>query len=423
MRLLVMLKPKKTTPSASPTSDFSKIFTLRRSRALPFYCHPVSLFLATWVLMLACLRLQISYVSYPNFSLPFFIFVISFVSFLFGYLIIRLVSMLRKRSDETAAYYQVNFKKLRKFNLVLILIALIIFLMNLVTSGIPPLFGFFGLNTTSYLEYGKLRQLLFPLLVTLFVNALLDSSRLRKLICCSFAFFILLCYVARGSVMIMLLQILIVFSIRTSIPKSKIYLIAICGAIGAAFFVDIIGSNRTGDQIFFFYMQIKTEFQHWPTVYTWIISYVSTPLSNFCWFVDSTRFDHPTWTFAYPLLPHFWWPEDPHMDLVETSKIIDGVHSYLSSYFLDFSYFGIILINFWVGLVSGYCSIAGRISRKFLTCSVFLASIGFMFFTDFFLYLQTFIEVGIQCLAHWYFIKEARSENLTANTQPAVAVD
>jgi hypothetical protein len=368
--------------------------------------------------MLVCFEFRVSYVSYPRFSLAFLIFAISFISFLLGHLAVRLASTLTTKPNYSL-HYQINLKKLRRFNLALGCGALMLITLNLVTSGIPPLFGFFGFSTMNYMFYGKLRQLLFPLLVTLFVNSFLETSRMRKLFYASFAFFALLCYIARGSLMIMLLQVLIVFSIRTSLNKNRIYFIAICGAIGAAFLVDIIGSNRTGDLGFFMYMQIKREFQQWPTVYTWIISYVSTPLSNLCWFVDIAHFDHPSISFAYSLLPHFWEPVDPHMNLVESSNIIDGVHTYLSSYFLDLSYFGIVIINFWVGMVSGFCSSAERVSRKFLTSAVFLSSIGFMFFTDFFLYLQTFIELGIQCLAHWYFIKELLPAQSAANIQSA----
>jgi oligosaccharide repeat unit polymerase len=399
-------------------TSLSKIFVVRRPSSLPFYCNPIGLFLATWVLMLVCFQFQVSYVSYPHFSLAFLIFAISFISFLLGHISVRLLSTLTKRANHSM-HYQIDMRRLRRFSHFLGGGALILIVINLVTSGIPPLFGFFGFDTMNYMFYGKLRQLLFPLLVTLFVNSLLETSRIRKLFYCSFAFFFLLCYVARGSIMIMLLQALIVFSVRTSIPKSKIYLIAICGAIGAAFLVDIIGSNRTGDLGFFLYMQIKTEFQQWPTIYTWIISYISTPLSNLCWLVNTAHFDHVTWSFAYQLMPHFWEPIDPHLDIIETSKLIDGVHTYLSGYFLDFSYFGIALINLVVGMVSGYCSSAERISRKFLACSVFLSSIGFMFFTDFFLYLQTFIEIGIQCLAQWYFIGELLPQQPTAKIQPA----
>ena len=356
-------------------------------------------------MMLVSLQFQISYASYPNISLAVLIFAISSISFLFGHCFTTLIVKLTAKS-QIHAQYEINPLKLRQFNFLLAVGATGIVVMNLVTSGIPPFFGFFGINTLSYIEYGKLRQLLFPLLVTLFVNSFLDPSKLRRTVYATFAFFALLCYLARGSIMIMMLQVLIVFSIRTSLSKKKLYFISICGAICAALFIDFIGSNRTGDQIFFLYMQIKTQFQNWPTAYLWIISYVSTPLSNLCWFVDTAHFNHIAWSFAYPLLPHFLEPVDPHMDIIETSRIIDGVHTYLSSYFLDFSYFGIFIINFAVGIVSGYCNSAQRISRKFLPCAVFLSSIAFMFFTDYFATLQTVLELGIQSLAQWYFMKE-----------------
>jgi oligosaccharide repeat unit polymerase len=384
---------------------FSRIFPIRRQSSLPFYCNPASLFIYTWLMMLASLWFQVSDVSYPHLSLAIFIFIVSLFSFLFGHYLVQIASKLRT-NGHIYTRYQIDIKKLRRFNFFLACASLPLIVMNLVTSGIPPFFGFFGITTINYIEYGKLRQLLFPLLVVLFVNSFLETSKTRKLFYSLFAFFVLLCYVARGSIMIMLLQLLIVFSLRTSMSKTKIYLISICGAIGAAFFVDFIGTNRTGDQIFFMAMQIKSHYQQWPTVYLWIISYVSTPISNLCWFVDTAHFDHITWSFTYSLLPHFTQPVDPHQDLIETSKIIDGVHTYLSTYFLDLSYFGIILINLLVGLASGYCSSAQRVGRKFLACSVFLSSIAFMFFTDYFITLQTFIELGIQSLAHWYFIKE-----------------
>jgi oligosaccharide repeat unit polymerase len=396
---------------------FSRIFPIRQQSSLPFYCKPANLFIYTWLMMLASLWFQVSDVSYPHFSLAVFIFIVSAFSFLFGHYLARIVHKLRE-NRYTPTSYQIDIKKLRNFNFYLACASLPFIVMNLVIYGIPPFFGFFGLTTTNYIEYGKLRQLLFPLLVVLFVNSFLETSKTRKLLYSVFSVLALLCYVARGSIMIMLLQLLIVFSIRTSMSKARIYLISICGAIGAAFLVDFIGTNRTGDQIFFLYMQIKSHYQQWPTVYLWIISYVSTPLSNLCWFVDTARFDHITWSFTYSLLPHFGQPIDPHQDLVETSKIIDGVHTYLSTYFLDFSYFGIIWINILVGLASGYCSSAQRIGRKFLVCSVFLSSIAFMFFTDFFLYLQTFIELGIQSLAHWYFIKELLPQASEVQTQP-----
>jgi oligosaccharide repeat unit polymerase len=263
-----------------------------------------------------------------------------------------------------------------------------------------------GVDTKLYFEYGRLKQIIFPLLMALFVNSFLETSKARKLFYSVFAFFAMLSYVARGSMLLMLLQALIVFSIRTTSSKVRIYLVAGLGLIGAAFLADFIGSNRTGDAVFFAYMQIKTQFQHWPTIYLWSISYVSTPLSNLCWLVNLAHFDHLTWSFAYPLLPSFWSPSSPHLDFIENSRVIDGVHTYLANYFLDFSYFGIFFINCFIGMVSGYYSSGRRISRYYLTSSIFLTCIAFMFFFDFFAYLETLVQVAIQAGAQYYFMRE-----------------
>jgi len=368
--------------------------------------------------MLAALRFQITYPSYPHFSLAFFLFTSSLLSFLLGHLIVRLVDATRMCPSKPDSY-QIDSAKLRRFTFFMTCAALAILALNLVTSGLPPAFSFLGLTTEGYAEYGKLKQLLFPLLMVIFVNSFLETSRTRKLLYSSFAFFGLFCYVARGVLMIVLLQALIVFSIRTSMKKKKIYLVSICGVIAAAFLADIIGSNRTSDAILFAGMQIKTQFQQWPTLYVWGISYISSPLSNLCWLVDTAHFDHVTWSFAYQLLPSFWLPLNPHQYLLGSSNIVDGVDTYLANYFLDFSYFGIFLINVSIGMMSGYYSSANRINRKFLTCSVFLASIGFMFFWDFFLYLQIVVELGLQALAQWYFIREL-GPSQGVGAQPAI---
>jgi oligosaccharide repeat unit polymerase len=366
--------------------------------------------------MLAGFQFQISYVSYPYFSLAVLIFAASLISFLLGHHFVRLICRLTARSQH-ASGNTIDIKKLRRFTLCLLCAASALTLFNIVTSGLPPVFGFFGFDTQSYTEYGRLKQLIFPLLMVIFVNSFLETSKVRASLYSSFAFLAMLCYVARGAMMLMLFQALIVFSIRTSRSKTKLYVIAILGLIGAAFLVDLIGSNRTGDVIFFAYMQIKLKFQQWPTVYLWIISYVSTPLSNLCWLVDLAHFDHVTWSFAYPVLPSFWATINPHENLIETSKIIDGVHTYLASYFLDFSYFGIFLINLFIGMISGYYSSARRISRHFLTCSIFLTCIAFIFFWDFFVYLETIVEFGLQAAAQYYFIRKILPEAVGIRTE------
>ncbi len=382
-------------------------FEFRKAASLPFYCNPLKLFISVWVVMLASLEFHISDVTYPHTIVAYLLFLGSCISFLLSYMLVRFVCKRRQRQQMIRSY-AIDGARLRRFNLILVCIACAIMLLNLVSSGLPPVFGLFGFSTQSYTAYGRLKQILFPVLMTLFVDAFLDNSAHRKLLLGSFAFLSMLSYVARGAMMLMLFQALIVFSIRTTISKKKIYLISILSVLGAAFLVDVIGSNRTGDQLLFLGMQVRADAQTWPTVFIWIISYISVPLSNVCWFVDFFRFQHITWSFLYPLLPAFWTPVSPHMDVIQASHIIDGVHTYLANYYLDFSFPGIFLINFAIGAVSGYMSLAQRISRKFLTCSVFLASLGFIFFWDFFVYLPTLIQFLLQLIAQKYIIRQLR---------------
>ena len=94
--------------------------------------------------------------------------------------------------------------------------------------------------------------------------------------------------------------------------------------------------------------------------------------------------------------------------MILTPHIIDGVHTYLASYYLDLSYPGIFMINFCLGVASGYMSMGRRIGKMFLTCSVFLASLGFIFFWDFFVYLPTVIQFLIQMFAQKYIIRQLK---------------
>jgi oligosaccharide repeat unit polymerase len=383
-------------------------FEFRKAASLPFYCDPLKLFIAIWMVMLGSLEFHISDVTYPNMDIAFLLFLGSCISFLMGYVLVRLVYQRSKWRKRLNGGYEINITRLRRFIFILSCIASVIILLNLLSSGLPPLLGFFGFSTESYTAYGRFKQLLFPILMTVFVDSFLDTSNLRKILYGSFAFLCMLCYVARGAMMLMLFQALIVFSIRTSISKKKIYLISIFGALAAAFFVDIVGSNRTGDQLLFLGMQIRAQAQTWPTIYIWIISYISAPISNLCWFVDFVHFQQPTLSFLYPLLPAFWTPVNPHLDVILTPHIIDGVHTYLASYYLDLSYPGIFMINFCLGVASGYMSMGRRIGKMFLTCSVFLASLGFIFFWDFFVYLPTVIQFLIQMFAQKYIIRQLK---------------
>ncbi len=238
---------------------FSKIFKIRSSADLPFYCSPLRLFLAVWLLMLTCFQLHISYTSYPDLSLALLVFACSLVSFLIGLISIRSAYFAVGYSPIGPNHYKIDIKKLRRFHLAASGIAIAIIIMNLKLHGLPPIFGFFGADTLNYQEYGSLRQVLFSSVMALFVSAPLEISAFRRWILYIGGLLVPFGYASRGFVLIMLFQALIVFSFRTNLSKKKIYLVALSTLCVAVILSDIIGNGRSslGSEAMLRYLKIK----------------------------------------------------------------------------------------------------------------------------------------------------------------------
>jgi hypothetical protein len=200
----------------------------------------------------------------------------------------------------------------------------------------------------------------------------------------------------------MLFQALAVFSLRTQQSRLRIYGIAAVTLTIAIFASNLIGNSRNslGVTALLGYLQIKQKYHDWPPAYLWVISYVASPFSNMCWIVDVPYREHPV-TFFYSLLPGDLAIHSTEMiaDL-GSEKIIDGVHTYMAKYFLDFWYFGIIGINYAWGLIAGAMRAGNRLTRNFLLSSVLLGCMAFMFFSDFLTILIIVMEMATVVFFH-----------------------
>ncbi len=78
-----------------------------------------------------------------------------------------------------------------------------------------------------------------------------------------------------------------------------------------------------------------------------------------------------------------------------SENIIDGVHTYIAKYYLDLWVFGIFIINYVWGLISGYISAGNRSVADYLSSAVLLGCIGFMFFSDFLTILMIILQLSI----------------------------
>ncbi|NYF78214.1 hypothetical protein [Granulicella arctica] len=386
----------------------SRIFQIRNQSQLPLYCRPLSLFVAVWLLMLAAFQLHISYTSYPDISVALGLFVASLFSFLFGYATLRTAYFSIGHVPSGFSHYQIDVTRLRRFHLLLLGIIVAIMVMNWRLHGLPPLFGFFGADTLDYMEYGSLRQILFPAILLLFVTAPLETSLFRKGCLFLFAPACLLIYVSRGLMLIMFFQALIVFSMRTSLSKRMIYVVAIVTLASGLMVSDFIGNGRNslGSAALLGYMQIKSAYYDWPTAYIWMASYVSTPISNMCWIIHVYPYEHPSFSFLYSALPGFWTSKPIEVADLGSDMIVDGVHTYIAKYFLDFWFFGIFGINYLWGVIAAYISAGDRLTRKYLTSAVLLGCLGFIFFADFLSILYILIELVAITLAQSYFTIE-----------------
>jgi hypothetical protein len=364
--------------------------TLRPRRDLPLYCHPVALFFAVWILMLACLSVHVSYVIYPGLVTPFLIFVVSAASLLLGFFACTaLLEPAAVQSESTS--FLLDVAALRRLNLLFCLLALLLMAANWVAYGPPPAIG----DSSTYLTYGKLKQILFPLLVSVAVNATLDTSRLRRYLFIVFALTGLGLYVTRGNLLVAFLQIFFLFSLRSRASRKKQMLLALGAFTVIIAGMTIIGNLRTAHDVFIEFLQIRAEFSDWPMAALWFVSYISIPFSNLCWIVAHSPSHGPTLSFLYSLLPSFMAPSDPYTDVYGSMNMIDNASTYLQFWALDFSYLGIYFANLLIGAGCGWM-IVRAYPRNLLVLTVFLSCISQLFFADTFFLLSTLIQMGLQ---------------------------
>ncbi len=364
----------------------------RPRQELPFYCNPVALFFAVWILMLACLSLHVSYVSYPGLATPFLIFAVSAGSLLLGFFACTAV-LDHDTPQDTPASFLVDITSLRRLNLLFSVFALSLMAFNWLLSGPPPAIG----DPSTYLEYGKLKQILFPTLTCIAVNATLDPSRLRRFLFISFVVCALGLYVTRGILIVTFLQMFFLFSLRSRVSRKKqlwLGLGALAFAITAA---TIIGNLRTAHDVFITFLQIREKYEDWPMAFLWFVSYISIPFSNLCWMLAHGSPHRPSFAFLYSLLPSFMTPSDPYADVYGNMNLIDNASTYLQAWAIGFSYLGIYFANLLIGFGFGWL-VKRAYPKNPLILVIFLTSVSFLFFADMFFLLQVVIQVLLQAL-------------------------
>ncbi|HLY39675.1 MAG TPA: O-antigen polymerase [Terracidiphilus sp.] len=343
--------------------------------------------------MLITLSLQITYVSYPDLWLPVGLFTLSSFAMLGGYYATKLLLRRDTVAEREPTNFLLDTRRLTRLNLAFCAVAMMIILFNWVKEGPPPAIG----DPTSYLTYGRFRQVLFPLLTVITVNAFLDRSRLRKLLFAGFGMFWLAIYITRGLMVLTFLEVFFVVVLTSKMSRRKLYALSLAGVAIVVTGATLIGNIRTAHAVFLAFLQIRQKYVDWPMASLWLTSYISIPLSNLCWMLKTIPYHGPTLAFIYPLLPSFIAPVDPHLAIHSDLRIIDGASTYLANYVLDFSYLGAYIPNILIGSASAWVMERG-LPRQFLVAIIFLTCISFICFSDMFAPLSTIIQVLIQSM-------------------------
>jgi hypothetical protein len=367
--------------------------------------------------MLWSFQMRIAVYSNPDLSLALGIFLASIVSFWLGIVSEKLTRSYFKPPPGRATEYRVNLTRLRRVQRWLFAIATLILLVNLAAYGLPPVFRVWGQETLNYVEYGKLKQILNAVTMTLFLSASLEPAKRRRYFTYAFSLCCMMAYATRGFLLVMLMQGLFVFSLRTNARKRTLYWSATATLLIAAILSNMIGNSRAQitSEGFAAYFGIRDAYASWPMALLWIIAYISTPFSNLCWIIHSYRYTGPTLTFLGTLLPAFWSPVPLEAGYLGSPNIIDGVDTYIAKYFLDLSYFGIFFINYIWGIISGFLERGKRLAGNPLTSAVVLAAIAFIFFADFLTFLSIVMELAILGFIQRYVMRWA---DLNATRNP-----
>ena len=281
--------------------------------------------------------------------------------------------------------------RLWQWNLLFCGAAMLIIVFNWVLSGPPPALG----DPASYLTYGRFKQVLFPLLVVVTVNSMLDSSRWRKALFAMFGIAGMALYITRGLLMVALLQMLFVFSLKTRMSKKKLYTIAVCCLGLAVVAITVIGNARTAQGVFLEYLQIRHKYSDWPMAYLWLTSYISIPFSNLVLAVCEGQFSRADAVVSVSAAAFVSDAGRSACLIHDDLSIIDGASTYLAAYALDFSYLGMYLANLVLGIGCGWL-MERALPKNILVAGIFLTCLTFIFFSDMFTPLSTILQFAIQ---------------------------
>jgi oligosaccharide repeat unit polymerase len=367
------------------------------------FLSPPFIFAIIWILMLSISMLNISYSFSDEVDVLIFIATLSFLGYFLGYFSLLLFTNKYKSPIRYKnIIHKIDIKKLQGALLASVFFICSILIINFYLDGYPPFFSNLGVETKNYVEYGRMKGVLFALIVFLFLISSLFKTKTVDVLIKLFCFGVLVLYLSRGFVIFTLLSWLFfyLFENKKTISLLKLIFMITCAFIFILILMSVAGEYRTGTASFIKALEIKDSFLDLDPEILWLVSYISMPTINIVELVQYQQYFMGKAT-VNAMLPGFMNFDSESREFY--ASILPNEHNtagtYLKNVVLDFGILGILIYNYLIGIFS---YLLFKYSSSSLIKSVFLAELSLLFFADFFLFFPTLFLLFVLILFNKY---------------------
>lgn len=312
--------------------------------------NPITVFSLIWIVCLIAINFRVSEVLDFDYSAIYQIFFLSIFAYISGYFFCDLL-IYRYKNNRKISYKNLNPNKL--FYNIIIFGSVFIILLNLLKYGPFPISN----KKFDYFTYGSFKAFLFPSLLILFIFSDVYNKSI-SIIIKIISITILFLYISRGFIVILLSQVLITkYFLNKKLKFSKFVIVVSLFILITILLFGYIGELRTGNLIFINVMEIRKEYIDFNPGFLWILAYLSMPFANLNMLINHS-FDH---TFgllslqnSFPSFLHYLINAQTSFYRANLPNKYNTVPTYLGEIFIDYSYFGVILINVLLGFLGRY---------------------------------------------------------------------
>jgi oligosaccharide repeat unit polymerase len=329
------------------------------------YLHPIFVFTIMWAVVISSYWIAPSHFYLTSTAAHFILlqfFVVSAITFYCAYWVGAVCLKRFPRRDGLDKACSKVLLKRAWIMCALFGVIVFVLIMNLWRFGLPPLINHCLHLWTPYvyMYYGHLKNVLYCACYILVMLSFGSAFRSLRFAIWALVLGVFILYLSRGPIIFIVLQVLTYYLLtrRSAINVGKLLGIFLGFVILLLLIMSVLGMVRTGNHVFMESMQIKSQFQTWPTSLLWVVTYFSAPMVNAVSFVmRAHQYDyHGLLSLSIMMPPAIAEHILPLSKQIFLSYLVDrnnNAFSYLGAGFLDFGWWGVVLVNIIYGVCGG----------------------------------------------------------------------